>query len=514
MKHIHPLKALRVTLAILFFSPILLFFVDIAGKLPDRVHGLMHLQMIPALLSGAYAIVLALLLLTWLFGRVYCSVICPAGILQDLINRVFCIGKKKKNGVRRFRYHRPLNQLRYVLLVLTTGLAVSGFLGLCLWLDPYSNFGRIAANLFRPVVITGNNLLADGLSKMGNYSLYHVTISSVTTVSLVTAGVALCIFVVMVIFRGRFFCNTLCPVGALLSLVSRFSLFRIVFVKEACIQCRSCEYTCKAEAIHTQDMKVDMSRCVGCFNCLSSCKKGALKTRPVFRKEKATPAEGAASAPNSRRAFIATGVTVAASLPLAALKAKGDKPDTDRPLPVTPPGSLNLERFKDKCTACHLCVTRCPSHVLRPAGLEYGFDYLLKPHMSYLDSYCNYECVVCSEICPTRAILSVTADEKKTTQIGIARFFIDRCIVNTEETDCGACSEHCPTQAVHMIPYKGTLTIPRVEAEICVGCGGCESICPVRPKRAIIIEANATHLPAEKPKEEEALEVEVDEFGF
>ncbi|MDR3261653.1 MAG: 4Fe-4S binding protein [Tannerella sp.] len=519
MKHVHPLKVLRVILAILFFSPLLLFFLDFTGKFPAQVHGLIHIQLIPAILCGAYVIVTILLLLTILFGRVYCSVICPAGILQDVVNRIFCVGKKKRKGVLRFRYHKPLNVFRYVLLAVTGGLAVFGFMELCMLLDPYSNFGRIAGNLFRPVVLWGNNLLADGLSKMENYSLYHVAVSSITTASLIAAGIALVVFVVMVVFRGRFFCNTLCPVGALLSLISRFSIFRITFAKDACIQCRSCEFTCKAEAIHTNEMKVDMSRCVGCFNCLSSCKKDALKYRPVFLKKDAAPAAGSAVA-NSRRGFIATGIAVAASLPVAALKAEyhrhhpGKEDGEDCILPVTPPGSLNLTHFKDKCTACHLCVTKCPSHVLRPSGLEYGFDYLLKPRMAYIDSFCNYECVICSEICPTRAIRTITVEEKKTTQIGIARFFIDRCIVKTEETDCGACSEHCPTQAVHMIPYKGTLTIPKVEEAICVGCGGCESICPVRPARAIIIEANEVHQLAEKPKEEEAIDVAVDEFGF
>ena len=170
--------------------------------------------------------------------------------------------------------------------------------------------------------------------------------------------------------------------------------------------------------------------------------------------------------------------------------------------------------FKDLCTGCHLCVTQCPSQVLRPAGMEYGFDYLLKPHMSYLNSYCNYECTVCSEVCPTHAIRPITKEEKVTTQVGVAHFFINRCIVHTENTDCGACSEHCPTQAVQMVPYKGTLTIPQVNPDLCIGCGGCESICPVRPMRAIIIKANDVHKQVEKPKQEEVKEIEVTDFGF
>lgn len=145
-----------------------------------------------------------------------------------------------------------MNWLRYSILALTVVTTALGFSGLCLLLDPYSNFGRIAANLFRPAVMWGNNVLADWLMKMDNYSLFHVTISTVSIAGLISAIVALVVFIVMVIFRGRLFCNTLCPVGALLSLVSRYSQMRISFDKEACNHCGNCERTCKAEAINAK----------------------------------------------------------------------------------------------------------------------------------------------------------------------------------------------------------------------------------------------------------------------
>lgn len=539
MKKPNYLKGLRVILAILIFVPILLFFVDFADVLPDRVSNLLRLQILPALLAGAIGVLIFQFVLALLFGRIYCSVICPAGVLQDIINRIFCIGKKKKKGVRRFKYHAPQNILRYTILVLTFGLAVFGFTGLCLLLGPYSNFGRIANNLFRPVVMWGNNIAADVLTQMDNYTLYHVTISTVSTAGWVSATVALLVFIIMVVFRGRLFCNTLCPVGALLSLVSRYSFFRISFDKAACTHCGNCEHTCKAEAIDSRNLTVDTSRCVDCFNCVSSCAKGGLQYRfqPFFRKEETVAVkeentnQAQVTAPNSRRTFLATGVSLAAGLPVVSALADeanalaeagkgkgkgghGKGKHTQNWPPVTPPGSLSLERFKDKCTACHICIVQCPSHVLRPAGLEYGFDYMLKPHVAYIDSYCNYECTVCSEVCPTHAIKPLTKEEKATTQVGIATFFIDRCIVHTEETDCGACSEHCPTQAVHMVPYKGTLTIPEVKPDLCIGCGGCESICPVRPMRAIIIKGNEVHKFVEKPEQEEVKNVEVEDFGF
>jgi len=514
----NPLKILRVVLAIFFFLPLLFFFLDFTDKLPDQLYRFAKIQLIPAILSGMFIFTGVLLLLTLLFGRFYCSVICPAGIFQDIINRIFCIGKKKNKGIRRFRYHKPMNWLRYLLLAVTIVFGIAGFMELCTYLDPYSNFGRITANLFRPILVWGNNVLADILMKSSNYSLYHVANNTFTTTSLIAAGTALLVFILLTVFRGRLFCNTLCPVGALLSLFSRYSLFKIKIKKDTCIQCKACERACKAEAINIAEMKVDMSRCVDCFNCISSCNKDSLhySIQSFVKKNKDTEQE-VTNANNTRRAFIATGAGMAITLPLTVIQARQNrhrKIEGRSTLPVTPPGSLNLERFKDKCTACHLCVTQCPSNVLKPAGLEYGFGYMLKPYMSYEDTYCNFECTVCSEICPTEAIKPISVEEKKTTQVGIAEFNIDLCIVNTENTDCGACSEHCPTQAVHMIPYKGTLTIPKVEPELCVGCGGCESICPVRPHRAIIIEANEVHLEAQKPKEEEAIEVDIDGFGF
>ena len=524
MKQHNYLKGLRVILATVFFVPILLFFLDFTSRMPLEVHRLLHLQLLPAILAGMLGVVVVMLLLTLLLGRIYCSVICPAGVFQDIINRLFCIGKKKRKGAGRFTYHKPMNAVRYALLFLSVVTLLLGFSGLCLLLDPYSNFGRIATNLFRPAVMWGNNMLAEGLMKMDNYSLFQVTISTVSIAGLVSGIVALVVFVVLVIFRGRLFCNTLCPVGALLSLVSRYSLFRITFNKETCTHCGNCEHSCKAEAIDAGHMTVDTSRCVDCFNCISSCAKGGLRYRfnpPLGKKKEAENKEETSqekeATSNSRRTFLAMGATLAASLPLASAAHGGARHRRGQgaSLPLTPPGSLSLERFKDKCTGCHICVVRCPSQVLRPAGMEYGLDYLLKPRMAYINSYCNYECTVCSEVCPSEAIKPITKEEKRSLQVGIATFFKGRCIVNTEETDCGACSEHCPTQAVHMVPYKGTLTIPEVNPELCVGCGGCESICPVRPMRAIIVKPNAVHQHIEIKEEDNTKgEVEVNDFGF
>jgi len=516
------LKWLRATLAILFFVPITFLFVDFTNLLPVSANHLLRYQVMPAILGGYIGIMVLQFILALVFGRLYCSVLCPAGTLQDIINRIFCIGKKKKKGVRRFKYRKPANILRYGLFAVTIVTALFGFTSLLVFLDPYSNFGRIAKNLFHPVYMWGNNLIADLLTRFDNHALYYATVSTVTIAGLVAAVSALVLFIVLVVLRGRLFCNTLCPVGALLSLISRFSLFRVSINKETCIKCGICESTCKAEAIDSKNMTVDASRCVDCFNCLSTCSKGSLlyKFNPSFpsvakKEEVLAPAteKQAVNEPHGRRDFLVTTVAVASSVPvLAAITDAGS--EVKKYPPVIPPGALNLERFKDKCTACHLCVVRCPSNVLRPAGLEHGFDFLLRPECAFIKSYCNYDCTVCSEVCPTGAIQFLTKEEKKQTQVGIAEFMIDLCVVYTDNTDCGACSEHCPLQAVRMVPYEGTLTIPEVTADLCVGCGGCESICPVRPQRAIIVRGNKEHVLIDLPEEEEVQEFEIDGFGF
>jgi ferredoxin len=509
------LKSLRVILAMIIFLSILLYFIDFRDALSNFPDNLLKIQLIPSILAGAVIILTTLSLLTLVFGRIYCSVICPAGILQDIFERISRIGRSKKNGKYRFRYSKAHNILRYGILAVTAILAVFGITELVLLLDPYSNFGRITTNLFLPVVMQMNNLLASILSSAGNYTLYNVTVD-ISTGALIAAITAFAVFAVMVYYRGRLFCNTICPCGALLSLVSKYSFFRITFDKTLCNRCGTCAITCKSECIDSKNMKVDMSRCVTCFNCNSSCVRGALKYRFALAAPSVEKQETSAKNQEileSRRSFITASAVLAGSVPLAAL-AQGIVGPSTKKEPVTPPGSFNADRFKDLCTGCHLCVVQCPSNVLHPAGLEYGWNYMLKPHMSYKNSYCNYTCTVCSEVCPTNAIKPITVEEKKEIQVGIANFYRDLCVVYTDENDCGACSEHCPTKAVHMVPYKDTLVIPQVEPELCIGCGGCESICPVRPDRAIVIVANKEHQKAQQPKEEKLEKVEVDDFGF
>jgi formate hydrogenlyase subunit 6/NADH:ubiquinone oxidoreductase subunit I len=140
---------------------------------------------------------------------------------------------------------------------------------------------------------------------------------------------------------------------------------------------------------------------------------------------------------------------------------------------------------------------------------------MMQPRMDYITSFCNFECIICSEVCPTGAIKPIDLETKKLTQLGKAKFVKENCVVYTDETACGACSEHCPTKAVNMIPYdkKPSITIPEVNDKICIGCGACEFACPTTP-RSIYVEGNVEHVLAEKPKEQEIEKQELEEFPF
>ncbi|MDR2804557.1 MAG: 4Fe-4S dicluster domain-containing protein [Dysgonamonadaceae bacterium] len=509
------LKIVRRVLAAVVFVLIALFFCDFTHRLPLFWHGLMHIQLVPAVLAGSLGILIFLFLLAGLFGRIYCSVICPMGILQDIISFFTRRGKKKNRKKRWYHYTKPYNTVRYGLLTACVIFLILGISTPLLYLDPYSNFGRIAVNLFRPVAIGGNNVLNWIALQFNNYNFYQITIHTVTTASLLIAFIALLAVGILAILRGRLFCNLICPVGSFLGLISRFSIFRVTIDSTKCNHCGLCAKACKSECINSSEGKIDYSRCVVCFNCLDRCNKQALSYKPFFALPQSQSESGEKKG-MSRRKFIATSTTIAATVPLIPAWAQSNKPvDVTKLTPVTPPGSKSLKHFKEKCTACHLCVTHCPMQILKPAGFNFGLSYAFKPHLVfYENAFCNYNCTICTQVCPNGAIEPLELSEKQITQIGIAQFEQNLCVVYTDNTSCGACAEHCPVKAVRMEPYKGSLTLPHLYPELCVGCGGCESICPVRPIRAINVMPSAVHGHALPPQEEEVEQINAEELDF
>jgi len=495
---------------------------------------------------------LVVTILTLIFGRVYCSAICPLGILQDVITRISNRFKKKKR--RYFKYAEAWTKVRYGLLILSAAGLILGTILFIDLLDPYSNFGRIVTFFFKPIVIGVNNLISGGFQELKLYGVLPTVGYKPPALSVVLIQFSILVIIVWFSVRwGRLYCNTICPVGTLLGWISKFSLFRIRIDKQTCTLCGLCGMVCKAQCLDLDEQKVDVTRCVSCFNCLTVCKSNSvLYGLPSGTKQDVAisdngPVQHEAIDMGKRKMIIGSiafglgmaGISFGRDRPLGGENIssgtqdpgdsldqkpvkpipKNKKPTTvpeNKEFPVAPPGATSIDIYNDKCTACNLCVNACPSDVLQPAFLQYGLMGLLQPHMDYWSGYCNHECVRCLEVCPTGALMPLETETKKLTQIGKVKFIKDNCIVHTDETDCGACSEHCPTKAVKMVPYGHTkLVIPEVKEDICIGCGACEFACPTTPYKAIYVNGNPLHVLAEKPVEEALEQPDLEEeFPF
>lgn len=509
----------------IFFSAIILLcffivFADFTYIIPSRyINILLSLQFVPSiikfydlgtLITAGFAAVLILTLIT---GRTYCSFLCPLGVAQDISGR---IGGRIRKKFRRYGYRKPFTILRYTILGVTVIVTVFSGIFLLSLLDPYSIYGRTVTYFIKPFVIVINNFFTWILGKFDNYSLHHVVINRYELVSYLIPAVFLLLFGLISLTKGRLYCNMICPVGTLLGLVSKASLLRIKFDEEKCTKCGRCSIGCKSSCIDFIQQKVDVTRCVACFNCIKICPDKALSYGFVRLKKKKHVSDP------GKREFVTAAIGLLFGIP-GILKGQEkqipvpQKPSTvpeNKTCPVCPPGAGSLEDFNKECIACSLCITACPNGVLKPAFMQYGITGIMQPVMDYHKSFCTYNCTVCTEICPTYALHPLALEAKKLTQIGKVNFIKDNCIVKTEKTACGACSESCPTKAVFMIPYEGNLLIPETNVDICIGCGHCEFACPTIPYKAIFVDGNPIHLAAEKPDETDAdVEIPVD-FPF
>lgn len=507
------LRKIRIGISLTIFLLLTFYLVDFAGILPNSFHVLAHIQLIPALLGLNLGILLFLLVLTWLTGRSYCSVICPLGIFQDIAIWI----SRKRDKKKHYDYRRALNRWRWGILLLIVVAGFSGFMFLVSLFDPYSAYGRIVVNVLKPLYLVVNNFLTWIFTMFDNYTFYYMDIIVTSVSALIIAFVTLLVVGYLAYRYGRIYCNTVCPVGTLLGFISKYSLFKVHIDTSKCNSCGLCARKCKASCIDSKKHEIDYSRCVVCFDCIDNCRQGAISYTLRYKKE--SQKNISSDEPDiSKRTFVATLTAVALTALKSAMSQSvgvltGNKP-YKKEHPLSPPGSISAEHFNQHCTACHLCVSKCPSHVLKPSLLEYGVGGILQPVMNFENGFCNYDCTLCSEICPNKAILPLTKEEKHLTQVGHVVFIEENCIVHTDNTNCGACAEHCPTQAVTMVPYRDGLTIPKINPDICVGCGGCEYVCPVRPFRAIHIEGNPVHLQAKPIQINKVDETEIDDFGF
>ena len=579
-------KAVRVLAALAVLLLFVAGFVNLTNREPAAwEHVVERLQFVPAslgVLSGvacAGLVLAALVALTLIFGRVYCSFLCPLGILQDIVIRARRVvdalrGRERKGAA--IRYAKPVPVVRYAVLALVLVSLPLGAAVALSWLDPYTIAARLIASVVNPLAAA---LAPQSAADWGRYGAAVGLALGVGLVPLLMAW-----------WRGRLYCNTICPVGALLGLLSRRPLLRLGMSADSCVLCGKCLKACKANCIDLKRHWVDTSRCVACYDCVSACPNG-LRPRlvnpfrnPIPPKKSTKPAPQPAPSA-TRRAFLGAALC---GLPAAALascrpadaRAEGlsDNPAAlgdNEAAATSPPGSRSVPRFLDHCTGCGLCITACPTHVLQPSMLQHGLRGVMKPYLDFTQGFCNFDCNICSTVCPEGAILPLDLAEKKQTQIALAEFHRDRCIVQCHHTECGACTEHCPTKALYTVegkfpsiapPHcigcgacvstcpKGAISlqpagegrsvavvdnakciacgkcarvcpaqairiekllIPKLAPELCIGCGACSFACPVRPQRAMQLTPRALHLRAEVRREAPAENpVSQDDFPF
>ena len=546
------LRKIRITLAAICFVAVTLLFLDFTGTLHLWFGWLAKIQFLPAVLALNFVVIAILLVLTLLFGRIYCSVICPLGIFQDCVSN---LSSRRKGKKARFSYSKEIKWLRYGVLVLFVIALVAGLNALVALLAPYSAYGRMVQSLLAPVWQWGNNLLAWIAERQDSYAFVTKDVWLKSLPTLIVAAVTFVVVVVLAWRNGRTYCNTICPVGTTLSFFSRFAMFRPVIDKSKCKSCHACERKCKAACIDVDNHKIDYSRCVDCFDCIDSCRLGALKYRFAWGRGVGSGSTGAktpqnapvgskmtsdeskngqnrsSAAPtpvaepvvrqgsptieatdNGRRAFLVGGAAVIGGSLLSSIPMRAEdeeikdkkrdggfaevlpKKAPNRKTPITPFGSESVEKFYKHCTACQLCVTVCPNNVLRPSS---RLEHLMQPEMSFEKGYCRPECVKCSEVCPAGAILKITPEEKTEWKVGTAGVDYDLCVVNRDGVSCGNCAHHCPVGAIRMVRKnpddEKSPRIPSVNEEKCIGCGACENLCPSRPISAITVNGYSVH---------------------
>ena len=584
-------KAVRVIAALAVLALFTAGFINLTNSEPGAwEHWVERWQFTPALLgtlsgaAGAAAVLAVLVVITLIFGRVYCSFLCPLGILQDIVIRlrraVDTLRGRERKGVA-IRYAPPVPYVRYIVLALVAASMFIGAAALLTWLDPYTIAARFAAGVLNPLATGTANALTGETMATPAWARYGILLPVLGLFILLPLGMAW--------WRGRLYCNTLCPVGALLGLLSRRPLMRLGMDPRSCVLCGSCLKACKTNCIDLKNHRVDTSRCVNCYNCVSACEHGLRPklTNPFRRmpetKNAAPRREKKTAAPDaSRRAFIGA---VACGVPamLTACRSKSPEELSSDPAAqgdnearaTTPPGSGNVERFLDRCTGCGLCITACPTHVLRPSRTQHGLRGVMKPYLDFTEGFCNFDCNICTTVCPEGALLPLALAEKKQTQIALAAFKREHCIVQQQRTECGACTEHCPTKALYTEEEKfpscdmetcyvchacietcprkaislvedadggsrividnkkciacgkcarvcpsGAMTvqrllIPKLAPELCIGCGACSYACPARPVRAMQLTPRARHLQAQVHREAPAENpVAEDDFPF
>ena len=500
-------------------------------------------------LTGLGLAWLAVLGFTFVFGRFYCSTLCPLGLFQDAAAWLGRVGRKLffrgeargKAGAGRRSGSVGVNSATRGLASPLTGnlesgkgfplsgrllLAAAGVLGavfapaVLAWLEPYALAARLGSALF------GTAWEAAGESAIRFGIFLPAEPLRFDPAWMAAALVPGLLVVVAAVHRPRLFCRWLCPAGALLRLAADRLVLGFRIQGGVCTSCGACQRVCRTGAADSGGRRIDNGACVGCFDCMVVCPVGAVRygrrsiapaTSESIEEEASkddapattTPADKCpASTVFTRRNFMLAGGTglaaAALALPAAGLARRPAPGRVATTALVTlngkarawasPPGSLSVERFSRLCLSCGLCARACPSGVLRQGLAWWKSPAILEPYMDFARGFCQFECVACGEVCPSGAIKLLPIDAKTTAAVARSSLDLPKCIVTEKGTPCGACAEHCPTGALDMARVPAHRhPIPVLDETLCIGCGACETVCPSEPVKALIVSGLAVH---------------------
>lgn len=455
-------------------------------------------------IAGLSLWALLTIVVTILLGRVFCGWFCPFGTLHNAVTWLRRRVRRYPRGADAFS---PWQRLKYLVLAALVVLAALGvqWSGL---LDPFALFTRSMTVAFWPAMQYGVEETTTAIYQADPHvgPLHLTSISEPVyrfardhvflTSRQAFAGATLILFVFFAavlanLYRPRLWCRYVCPLGGLLGLFSRRPLLHLVNEDTLCKDCRKCSTRCPAAAEPDEPGKWLPSECYGCWTCVAACDRDAIDFRltvPVVNRQPAGRLD------LRRRAVLAAGgVGVGTALLLRATpEARGD---TYVPSLIRPPGARAEFEFLDRCVQCGLCMKICPTNALHPAGLEGGFNALWSPKLVARIGYCDYDCNRCGQVCPTEAIEPLPLAEKQKVKIGLAVIDTTRCLPYAYGRECIVCEEHCPIsdKAIYFVPARvtlrdGTTVIlrqPKVDPDLCNGCGICETKCPFKDEAAI-----------------------------
>lgn len=430
---------------------------------------------------------------TAILGRAFCGWFCPLGALNDLTGSF----RKKKKAPAESRLDKHGVMVKYYVLagILVAALFQIQFAGL---LDPIAltirsfavavspAFNTIVHGAFDIVYKADLGPVSDASDKVYLFLRSHVI--SFERPSFQQGSLIGLIFLAILglnFVRKRFWCRYACPLGALLGILSRFALLNHKLESEACNGCKLCLHTCSGGAKPDTEDEWRGSECVLCMNCQSVCPTHAVS----FQFGRPEPASRRTDL--KRRYLLAAG---AAGIGTLALVRLNPVRETGAAELVRPPGSVEEAEFLRRCVKCGECMKVCITNGLQPTFLQAGFEGIWSPVLVPRIGYCEFNCTLCGQVCPTDAIEELAPEVKQGRKIGLAFVDQNRCLPYAFGINCIVCEEHCPTspkaikfesRSVSTPDGQMELKLPVVDPRVCTGCGICEWACPVGEQAAI-----------------------------